>query len=144
MDFAHIGGALNFDGYADNPRNYLRMDWIPPRWMWIDPLKDRQAEILAVDAGFKARSQVIEEEGNDAAEVDQRIAEDAARADRLGIQLSGTQSLRSIIGSAPPDSDPSAQPDEHLVPDPSGKTLKAPTKKPAPKPTPPKPAPAKP
>jgi len=144
MDFAHIGGALNFDGYADNPRDYLRMDWIPPRWMWIDPLKDRQAEILAVDAGFKARSQVIEEEGNDAAEVDQRIAEDAARADRLGIQLSGTQSLRSIIGSAPPDSDPNAEPVEHLVPDPSGKTLKAPTKKPAPKPTPPKPAPAKP
>jgi lambda family phage portal protein len=141
MDFAHIGGALNFDGYADNPRDYLRMDWIPPRWMWIDPLKDRQAEILAVDAGFKARSQVIEEEGNDAAEVDQRIAEDAARADRLGIQLSGTQSLRSIIGEPPPDSDPNAPAaDEQLVPDPSGKTLKAPTKKPAPKPTPPKPA----
>jgi hypothetical protein len=63
LEIAAIGGALNFDGYADNPRDYLRMDWIPPRWMWIDPLKDRQAEILAVDAGFKARSQVIEEEG---------------------------------------------------------------------------------
>ena len=140
MDYAHIGGALNFDGYADNPRGYLQMDWIPPRWMWIDPLKDRQAEILAVDAGFKARSQVIEEEGGDAAEVDQRIAEDAARAARLGIQLSGTQSLRTIIGEPPPDADPNADPEEQLVPDPSGKTLKAPTKKPAPKPTPPKPA----
>jgi len=105
MDYAHIGGALDFDGYADNPRDYLRMDWIPPRWMWIDPLKDRQAEILAVDAGFKARSQVIEEEGNDAAEVDQRIAEDAARANRLGIQFSGTQSLRTIIGEPPPDAE---------------------------------------
>jgi capsid protein len=94
MDSAHIGGALNFDGYADNPHDYLQMNWIPPRWMWIDPLKDRQAEILAVDAGFKARSQVIEEEGYDAAEVDQRIAEDAARADRLGIVFAGVQSLR--------------------------------------------------
>ena len=141
MDYAHIGGALNFDGYADNPRGYLQMDWIPPRWMWIDPLKDRQAEILAVDAGFKARSQVIEEEGGDAAEVDQRIAEDAARAARLGIQLSGTQSLRTIIGEPPPDADPNAEPDEQLVSDhASGKTMKAPTKKPAPKPTPPKPA----
>ncbi len=134
MDYAHIGGALNFDGYADNPRGYLQMDWIPPRWMWIDPLKDRQAEILAVDAGFKARSQVIEEEGGDAAEVDQRIAEDAARAERLGIQLSGTQSLRTIIGEPPPDADPNADPEEQLVPDRSGKSLKAPTKKPAPKP----------
>jgi capsid protein len=112
MDYAHIGAALDFDGYADNPRDYLRMDWIPPRWMWIDPLKDRQAEILAVDAGFKARSQVIEEEGNDAAEVDQRIAEDAARADRLGIQLSGTQSLRTIIGEPPPDGEADTEPEE--------------------------------
>ena len=112
MDYAHIGGALDFDGYADNPRDYLRMDWIPPRWMWIDPLKDRQAEILAVDAGFKARSQVIEEEGNDAAEVDQRIAEDAARADRLGNQFSGTQSLRTIIGEPPPDAEAGNEPEE--------------------------------
>ena len=50
-------------------------------------------------------SQVIEEEGNDAAEVDRRIAEDAARANRLGIQLSGTQSLRTIIGEPPPDAE---------------------------------------
>ena len=48
---------------------------------------------------------MIEEEGNDAAEVDQRIAEDAARANRLGIQFSGTQSLRTIIGEPPPDAE---------------------------------------
>lgn len=147
MDFAHVAGALDFDGYADNPGDYLDMDWIPPRWMWIDPLKDRQAEILAIDAGIKARSMSIEEEGYDAAEVDARIAEDSARADRLGIQLSGTQSLRSIIAAPPPGDD---QPEEHLVPDPNGKPLNAPTTKPpAPKPTPsnappPKVAPAKP
>ena len=123
MDYAHIGGALDFDGYADNPRDYLRMDWIPPRWMWIDPLKDRQAEILAVDAGFKARSQVIEEEGNDAAEVDQRIAEDAARADRLGIQFSGTQSLRTIIGEPPPDAEADNE-QEEAPREPPGRPLK--------------------
>src|SRR5690606_34298307 len=30
--------------------------WIPPKWEWVDPLKDRQAEKLAVDNGFKSRS----------------------------------------------------------------------------------------
>jgi lambda family phage portal protein len=105
MDSAHIGGALDFDGYADNPRDYLDMDWIPPRWMWIDPLKDRQAEILAVTAGFKARSQSIEEEGGDAAEVDQRIAEDAARADRLGINITGVVGLKQELGATPPTED---------------------------------------
>jgi lambda family phage portal protein len=141
MDFAHIAGSLDFDGYADNPADYLDMDWIPPRWMWIDPLKDRQAEILAVDAGFKARSMSIEEEGYDAAEVDQRIAEDAARADRLGIQFSGTQSLRTIIGAPPPGGD---DPDEQLAPDANGKKLNAPTRQAPPKPTVAPQAPAKP
>ena len=69
------------------------------------------------------------------------VEEIEARAARLGIQLSGTQSLRTIIGEPPPDADPNAEPDEQLVSDhASGKTMKAPTKKPAPKPTPPKPA----
>jgi lambda family phage portal protein len=115
MDSAHIAGSLDFDGYADNPGDYLNMNWIPPRWMWIDPLKDRQAEILAVDAGFKARSMVIEEEGSDAAEVDQRIAEDNARAERLGITFSGVQSLRQILAAPPPDNG-DAQPAENEPP----------------------------
>jgi lambda family phage portal protein len=138
MDAAHISGALAFDGYADNPRDYLRMDWIPPRWMWIDPLKDRQSEVLAVDAGFKARSMVVEEEGYDAAEVDQRIAEDAERAKRLGIVFSGSQSLRQILASPPPeDTEAEPPPDDNAPPE-----NPAPAQ-PVKKTTPPKPKPPK-
>lgn len=61
--------------------------WIPPKWEWVDPYKDRQAEKLAVDNGFKARSDVIEEEGYDPEELDERIAADQARADELGLRL---------------------------------------------------------
>lgn len=139
LDSAHIAGALDFDGYADNPQDYLDMNWIPPRWMWIDPLKDRQAEILAVDAGFKARSMVVEEEGYDAAEVDERIAEDAARAARLGIQFSGVQSLRQLEADPPPSEDSA-----DLKPDPNGKILKPPAKAVPPKTSPPKPTAPKP
>ena len=64
-----------------------KVKWIPPKWEWVDPLKDRQAEKLAVDAGFKARSDVIEAEGADPEEIDQRIAADRARADRLGLSF---------------------------------------------------------
>lgn len=61
--------------------------WIPPKWEWVDPLKDRQAEKLAVDNGFKSRSDVIEEEGYDPEELDERIAADQARAEELGLRL---------------------------------------------------------
>jgi lambda family phage portal protein len=71
--------------YVAMPRLFHRTKWITPRWEWIDPLKDRQAEKVAVDNHWKARSDVIEAEGYDPEETDARIAADQARADKLGL-----------------------------------------------------------
>jgi lambda family phage portal protein len=71
--------------YVADQARYQRAKWIPQRNDWVDPLKDRQAEKLAVDAGFKSRSDVIEAEGSDPEENDQRIAADQARAERLDL-----------------------------------------------------------
>ena len=60
LDDAVLAGALDLPGFAADPRRWRPAKWIPPRWDWIDPLKDLQAEKLAVDAGFKARSDVVE------------------------------------------------------------------------------------
>jgi lambda family phage portal protein len=76
----------------------LRAKYIPPRWDWVDPLKDRQAEKLAVDNGFKARSDVQEEEGYDPEETDDRILADQTRAEDLGLKLN--------TGAVPPSEDP--------------------------------------
>lgn len=59
--------------------------WRPPRWSYVDPLKDMQAEELAVRDGFKARSTVISEQGEDPVAVEKQIAEDNQRADALGL-----------------------------------------------------------
>ena len=58
-----------------------------PKWDWVDPLKDRKAEIEAIEAGLKSRSGVIESEGYDAEEVDRRIAADHAREEELGLKF---------------------------------------------------------
>jgi lambda family phage portal protein len=79
----------------------LRAKYIPPRWDWVDPLKDRQAEKLAVDNGFKARSDVQEEEGYDPEETDDRILADQNRAETLGLKLNTGAVL-------PPSEDPAA------------------------------------
>jgi capsid protein len=50
-------------------------------------LKDRKAEIEAIEAGLKSRSDVIESEGYDAEEVDRRIAADHAREEELGLRF---------------------------------------------------------
>lgn len=73
--------------YVSDTSAMRAVKWIPPKWEWVDPLKDRQAEVVAVNNGFKSRSDVIEEEGYDPEELDDRIAADQARADELGLRL---------------------------------------------------------
>lgn len=88
LDAAVLSGALQIPGYARDPLPYRKVKWIPPKFEWVDPLKDLKAEAVAVQYGFKARSDVIEEFGNDAEETDSRIAADAKRATALGIVIS--------------------------------------------------------
>ena len=88
MDAAVLSGRLaNLTGYARDPMKYRAVKWITPAWAWVDPLKDRKAEQLAVQMGWKSRSDVIEAEGYDPEEVDQRIKEDQERADALDLRL---------------------------------------------------------
>ena len=95
---AVLSGALDLPGFARDPDPYMAVKWIPPKWEWVDPLKDRQAELLAVQAGFKARSDVIEAEGYDPEEVDARIAADREREKRLGLSF---PAIQIHIGSDP-------------------------------------------
>lgn len=88
LDAAVLSGALKLPGYVNEPHVYRAAKWIPPKFDWVDPLKDRKAEALAVQYGFKARSDVIEEEGYDPEETDRRIAADTQRAKELGIIIS--------------------------------------------------------
>ena len=51
----------------------LDADFRGPTMPWIDPLKEIHAEEKAVQAGFKSRSQVIRERGNNPATVNEQI-----------------------------------------------------------------------
>jgi len=84
---AVMSGAVQLPGFARNQREMMRVKWFPPKWDWVDPLKDAQAEKLQIDAGMKSRSDVIEERGEDPEVVDARIAADHAREERLGLEF---------------------------------------------------------
>lgn len=80
MDAAILAGKLKLEGYASDPTPWRDITWKPPKWDWIDPLKDLQAERLAVRAGFKARSDVVEADGRDPIDNDAKIKADRDRA----------------------------------------------------------------
>ncbi|WP_247361065.1 phage portal protein [Bradyrhizobium sp. 4] len=106
---AVLAGAIELPGFADDPKPYNRVTWIPPSWQWIDPLKDLQAEVLAIDNGLKPRSLSVEEAGRDPDENDRRIAADQRREKRLGIVLRGTPTAAKQVSLPPPDDTPPTQ-----------------------------------
>ena len=80
LEVAVLSGAIDADPTLARP-----VQWIPPRWDWVDPLKDIQAQVLAMEAGITSRRKVVEATGYDVEEVDQENASDAQRAADLGL-----------------------------------------------------------
>jgi lambda family phage portal protein len=84
LDQAILTRVIVIRDYFKNRYKYLRINWRPDGWPWVDPLKDIMAEKMSVRNGFKSRAQVIAERGGDIETVDEEIAEDNARADEKG------------------------------------------------------------
>jgi lambda family phage portal protein len=80
LETAVLSGALNTE-----PADARAVQWIPPRWDWVDPLKDIQAQVLAMGAGITSRRKVVEATGYDIEEVDRENAADAARVREMGL-----------------------------------------------------------
>ena len=62
-----------------------RCEHAPHGWSHIHPVQDPQGKILEVQAGFRSRSSVIGERGDDADNVDDERASDKAREEALGL-----------------------------------------------------------
>lgn len=85
------------------------VEWAPQGWQYIHPVQDAQGKQIEVDAGFRSRSSVIAERGDDPEQVDLERSVDKARADKLG------------LAPVPPAADPNAPPAKP-VPDKKKKT----------------------
>ncbi len=85
LETAVLSGALDLPDFARSPARYRPVNWIPPRWDWVDPLKDIQAQVLAMEAGIISRRKVVEATGYDVEEIDRENAADARRAAEMGL-----------------------------------------------------------
>ncbi len=99
IEAAVLAGALDAD--PTDARLY-DVKWIPPGFAWVDPLKDIKAQIMAVRAGFKSRSEVVSEQGYDADALDREIAADNERADGLGLEYDSDPRKATDEASATP------------------------------------------
>lgn len=76
-------------GRIDAPLNerILRHKWIAPKSAWLDPLKDSQAEALAIASGLTSRREAVAARGINVEQLDEEIAADRAREKALGISF---------------------------------------------------------
>jgi lambda family phage portal protein len=64
-----------------------KVKWIPQGFDWVDPLKDIKAQVMSIQNGLKSRAEVVSELGYDVEDIDQEIAADNKRAQKLGLHF---------------------------------------------------------
>lgn len=67
--------------------------WRPRGWRWVDPLKEFNAYIAAVGAGFMSAQDVASEQGMDIEEVYAQLAQEQRLRDKYGITLGTPDSV---------------------------------------------------
>jgi lambda family phage portal protein len=81
LRMAVLTRALPFD--LDRIDNYKRIYWQPKRWAWVDPEKEVNASIKAIEARLKSRTRIISEQGEDIEDTfDEIAAEEQLAADK--------------------------------------------------------------
>lgn len=63
----------------------IRWEWIPTGLPWIDPLKERQADIQGIEAGLTSRTRALRQRGEDFFEVADELAEEKKYLEGLGL-----------------------------------------------------------
>lgn len=87
-------------------QKFLSHEFQGRRWQWVDPLKDIQSAVLAIENGLASPYTIAAQQGLDVDEVLRDIARFRATADKLGVPL-GTQTQ---VAPEPDDDDqPAAQ-----------------------------------
>lgn len=99
LEMAFLVGALS-PLPASKFDKFNAPSWHFRGWSWVDPQKDIEAAITAVNAGLKTRTQVMAEQGLDLEETLAQLAEEQALIEQYGVRIES----KSGFTPAPPQS----------------------------------------
>jgi lambda family phage portal protein len=71
-----LSGRLNAWDFERNVEDFFSVSFLFPEWAALDPLKDTNADVIALGAGLRSRAEIIAARGRDPEEVDAEIAAD--------------------------------------------------------------------
>ena len=91
LSTALLAGALRMPNGSALPAvkfdKFHAPEWKPRRWPWVDPLKDLQAKVMAIEKGLDSRSSTVAEQGGDIESLFADISADDALADAYGLKF---------------------------------------------------------
>lgn len=88
MDLCVMAGSLDIPDYFEHREAYQAVEWVTPGWSWIDPAKEVQADIAAIQNGGKTLAQWCAERGYDWREQLEQMALEKETAEAMGLKLS--------------------------------------------------------
>jgi capsid protein len=65
----------------------LEPQWRPRGFEWVDPQKDQNANVIAIENALACRTDIIAEAGDDFDEVIEQLAYEQRRIEELGLKL---------------------------------------------------------
>lgn len=87
MDAAVLAGKLDFIDFEQKPERYTCVRWRPRGWGWVDPWKETQASIEAINNGLSTLTSELAKQGLDIEEVLLERAKELDLAEELGVPL---------------------------------------------------------
>lgn len=82
-----LSGALVLD--TRDARKFYAVKFSPRGWAWVDPLKDAQAGLLAIQSGLSSRQMLLDEQGVDFEDVVEDLKLENEMAAEAGVDISG-------------------------------------------------------
>lgn len=95
LDMSLLAGAIRLPNGSPLPAakadKFRAHTWLGRRWEWVDPLKDIQASIKAIEAGLASPQQIAASLGRDVEEILEDIAAFQKLAAEKGVTLGGAK-----------------------------------------------------
>jgi lambda family phage portal protein len=125
MDAVVSGVLPTPRGFLDNPRPFFRAAWQPPAWGWVDPVKEVEAAVMAIEGNLSTPQAEASRQGQDY----ESILMARARAKKREIEIEKQFGLPPGSLTAVPLRPAPAAPADNSEPGATGKSPAVPAKK---------------
>jgi len=78
-----LSGALTLD--SRDPAKFRNVKWTARGWQWVDPLKDVNAAVVAINNGLGSRTSALSEKGQDFEEICEELEDENQIAQSRGL-----------------------------------------------------------